>query len=103
MDLGFEQKNEKLSDNDLIRMMRVLITAENEAINLYTRLADQVDKGIYRKNAKLVIDVLNDVAKEEKRHVGEFQSVLFTLCPDEEKEYKKGKKEVDKIRICVVT
>jgi rubrerythrin len=41
--------------------------------------------------------VLLDVAKEEKTHVGEFQAMLLRLDPDQAREMKKGKAEVDEL------
>jgi rubrerythrin len=41
--------------------------------------------------------VLLDVAKEEKTHVGEFQAMLLRIDPEQAKELKNGKKEVDEM------
>jgi rubrerythrin len=38
-----------------------------------------------------------DVAKEEKTHVGEFQTLLLQLDREQEKELTEGKKEVDEL------
>jgi rubrerythrin len=46
---------------------------------------------------KLAIDVLKDIADEERVHAGEFLRLLRELAPDEEKLYVEGKEEVEKI------
>jgi len=38
--------------------------------------------------------ILLDIAKEEKTHVGEFQSLLLIEDKEQEKELEEGKKEV---------
>jgi rubrerythrin len=80
----------KLTDEELIRAIRFMVAAEYEATQLYMQLAESTDN-------KLVVEVLNDIAKEELVHVGEFLRLLRELAPDEEKNYAKGAKEVEKI------
>jgi rubrerythrin len=43
------------------------------------------------------VNVLKDVADEERIHVGEFLRLLKELAPDEEKFYTKGAKEVEEM------
>ncbi len=85
----------KLTDQELIRAIRFMIAAEYEAIQLYMQLAESTDN-------KLAIEVLKDIADEERVHAGEFLRLLQELAPDEEKFYIEGAKEVeeeiDKIR-----
>jgi len=42
------------------------------------------------------VEVLKDIADEERVHVGEFLRLLRELAPDEEKFYAKGAGEVEK-------
>jgi rubrerythrin len=86
---GLENKS-KLSHEELIRAIRFLVAAEYEAVQLYMQLADSIDNPFAQA-------VLKDVANEEIVHAGEFLRLLFQLAPDEEKLYKKGAIEVDKI------
>ena len=79
----------KLSDTELIRAIRFVISAEYEAIQLYTQLAESTTND-------LAIEVLNDVANEERVHAGEFLKLLFQLCPEEESFYDEGAIEVEK-------
>jgi rubrerythrin len=44
---------------------------------------------------KLAVEVLKDVADEERVHAGEFLRLLRELAPDEEKFYAEGAKEVE--------
>jgi len=82
----------KLTDAELIREIRFMVAAEYEAIQLYIQLAESTDN-------KLAIEVLEDIADEEKVHAGEFLRLLKELAPDEETFYTKGAKEVeDKIK-----
>ena len=78
----------KLTDTELVRAIRFMVAAEYEAIQLYMQLAESIDN-------KLVIAVLNDIANEEREHVGEFLRLLRELAPDEEKFYAHGAKEVE--------
>lgn len=81
-------KERKLTDEELIRAIRFMISAEYEAIQLYMQLAESTDN-------KLAIEVLKDIADEEKVHAGEFLRLLKELAPDEEKFYLEGAQEVE--------
>jgi rubrerythrin len=57
-------KDQKISDQELIRAIRFMIAAEYEAIQLYMQLAESTDN-------KLAIEVLKDIADEERVHAGD--------------------------------
>jgi rubrerythrin len=78
----------KLTDKELVRAIRFMVAAEYEAIQLYTQLAEST-------NSKLAMEVLKDIADEERVHAGEFLRLLRELAPDEEKFYAEGAKEVE--------
>jgi rubrerythrin len=78
----------KLTDEELIRAIRFMIAAEYEAIQLYKQLAESTDN-------KLAIQVLEDIADEERVHAGEFLRLLHELAPDEAKLYAEGAEEVE--------
>ncbi|SCP98333.1 ferritin family protein [Anaerobium acetethylicum] len=82
------KKDHKISDQELIRAIRFMIAAEYEAIQLYMQLAESTDN-------KLAIEVLKDIADEEKVHAGEFLRLLKELDPEEEKFYAEGAEEVE--------
>jgi rubrerythrin len=81
-------KDRKLTEEELIRAIRFMIAAEYEAIQLYMQLAESTDNN-------LAIEVLKDIANEERTHAGEFLRLLKELAPDEEKYYSEGAEEVE--------
>jgi len=78
----------KLTDQELIRAIRFMVSAEYEAIQLYVQLAESTDN-------KLAQEVLLDIADEEKVHAGEFLRLLHELAPDEQGFYDDGYAEVE--------
>ncbi|MBN2592369.1 MAG: hypothetical protein JXA81_02595 [Sedimentisphaerales bacterium] len=80
----------KLTETELIRAIRFMVAAEYEAVQLYMQLAESTDN-------KLAIDVLKDIADEERVHAGEFLRLLHELAPDEEKLYAEGSEEVQEM------
>lgn len=81
----------KVKDNELVKeILRLGIIAELDAINLYEQLAAMTD----RKDIK---EILLDIAKEEKTHVGEFQELLLREDKEQVEELKHGKEEVEEI------
>jgi rubrerythrin len=83
-------KDRKLTKEELIRAIRFMVAAEYEAIQLYMQLAESTDH-------KLAIEVLKDIADEERVHAGEFLRLLNELAPDEEKFYAEGSEEVEEM------
>lgn len=81
-------KDRKLTDAELVRSIRFMVSAEYEAVQLYMQLAESTDN-------KLAIEVLKDIADEERVHAGEFLRLLKELAPDEEKFYQEGAQEVE--------
>jgi rubrerythrin len=68
-------------------ILRAAIIAELDAINLYDQMA------ALTQNEDLKI-ILMDVAKEEKTHVGEFQTLLLRYDKEQERELEHGREEV---------
>ncbi len=81
-------KDRKLTKAELIRSIRFMIAAEYEAIQLYMQLAESTDNA-------LAIEVLKDIADEERVHAGEFLRLLKELDPEEEEFYREGAEEVE--------
>jgi len=69
---------------------RVGIIAEYDAINLYEQLAAKAQDSKLKK-------VLLAVAKEEKEHVGEFQTMLLQWDKEQVEEMEEGEKEVNEL------
>jgi rubrerythrin len=80
----------KLTHEELVRAIRFMVAAEYEAVQLYTQLAESIDN-------EFAIEVLNDIADEERVHAGEFLRLLRHLEPDEEKFYAEGAEEVEEM------
>jgi rubrerythrin len=82
---------EKIDKENLDKeILRAGIIAELDAINLYEQMAAMT------KNANIK-SILLDIAKEEKTHVGEFQTLLLINDKEQEKELEEGKKEVKEL------
>lgn len=69
-------------------ILRLGIIAELDAINLYEQMAELTDNKDIKK-------ILLDIAREEKTHVGEFQTLLLRLDEEQVKELEEGRKEVE--------
>lgn len=80
----------KLTTEELIRALRLNISAEYEAIFLYMAHADATDHPLAKK-------VLVDVANEEREHVGEFQRLIEILTGDEDEYVSTGRREVEEM------
>ena len=78
----------KLTEQELVRAIRFMIAAEYEAIQLYMQLAESTDN-------QLAIQVLTDIADEERVHAGEFLRLLYELVPEEVSFYAEGAEEVE--------
>jgi len=82
---------EKLRKEDLDKeILRAAIIAELDAISLYEQMADMSQN-------KNITKLLLDVAREEKTHVGEFQTLLLAEDPQQKDELEEGKKEVKEL------
>jgi rubrerythrin len=83
---------ERIAKQDLDKeILRAGIVAELDAINLYEQMAAMTEN----RNIK---QILLDIAKEEKTHVGEFQALLLEADKEQEKELEEGRKEVDELK-----
>jgi len=80
---------EKVKKEDLDReILRAGIIAELDAINLYEQMAAMAQNEDIRK-------ILLDIAKEEKTHMGEFQTLLLKEDREQARELEAGRKEVE--------
>ena len=64
--------------------------AELDAVSFYEQLSAMAKSEKIKK-------VLEDIAKEEKTHMGEFQALLLEIDKEQERELEKGKKEVSEL------
>jgi len=82
---------EKVKKENLDKeILRVGIIAELDAVSLYEQLAAMTENENIKK-------ILMDIAKEEKTHMGEFQTLLLKEDKEQVKELEEGKKEVDEL------
>jgi rubrerythrin len=81
----------KLSKENLNQeLLRIGIIAELDAINLYEQLAALTDNADIKK-------VFLDIAKEEKTHVGEFQTMLLRMDAEQVQEMAAAQKEIKEL------
>lgn len=79
--------DKKLTDSEIARALRLSIAAELDASHLYELIADSVED-------KQVQEVLRDVSKEEKVHVGELSELLSKFDKEFDESMEEGRKEV---------
>lgn len=80
----------KLSKEELVSAIRQSIIAENDAIILYETYANSTTDNEAKK-------IFQDIAEEEKVHVGEFQKLLEKVSgKDEVSNLEDGKEEAIK-------
>ena len=81
----------KIDPKDLDKeILRAAIIAELDATNLYEQMVNLATN-------KHIKTVLLDIAREEKTHVGEFQTLLLKLDEEQVKELANGQAEVEEL------
>jgi rubrerythrin len=83
--MDFERITQENIDREILRAGMI---AELDAINLYEQMA------ALTQNPDIQV-ILLDIAKEEKTHVGEFQTLLLSNDAEQVKELAIGKEEVE--------
>jgi rubrerythrin len=84
--LNLDKVKKEFVDKEILRLGMI---AELDAINLYEQMAE------YTQN-KDIKKVILDISREEKTHMGEFQTLLLKLDRQQVTELEAGKKEVEK-------
>jgi len=84
----FKKMKGEVLDRELLRLG---IVSELDAINLYEQLASWANDPFIKK-------VFLDIAKEEKTHVGEFQTVLLENDKEQVDEIENAKEEIKKLK-----
>jgi hypothetical protein len=79
-----------LDPRETARAVRLAIAAENDAVHLYELIADSCG------NAD-VKELLQDIADEEKVHIGELQQLLSILDTKDEKLLEEGREEAEDV------
>jgi len=80
----------KLARDEVADALRQAIIAELDAITFYLQLARAIEDEKIRR-------VFEDIAREEKTHVGEFLAVLKTIDKEQVEELEKGAREVEEL------
>ena len=81
----------KVKAEDLDReILRAGMIAELDAVNFYEQMAGMTEDGNIRK-------VLLDIAKEEKTHIGEFETLLLKIDQEQVSENEEAKKEIEEL------
>lgn len=73
-----------------MEILRLGMVAELDAVSFYEQLTAMTENQDVKK-------ILVDIAKEEKTHIGEFQTMLLKLDKEQVEELEKGKKEVEEL------
>jgi len=71
-------------------ILRAGMIAELDAVSFYEQLVAMTDNKDVKK-------VLLDIAREEKAHIAEFETMLFKLDPEQVKEHTKGREEIEEL------
>ena len=87
-ELNVVKTPDTLTERELTRALRDAIIAEEGAIKHYESIVDATDNEDVKK-------VLQDIADEEKIHVGELQKLLNDMLSDEKGFLDDGAKEVE--------
>lgn len=85
--IDLEKISKEFTDREILRFA---LAAELDAINFYEQMAEYTDDDLLKQ-------VLLEVAKEEKEHVGEFQTLLLRLDKQQVDEMEEGKEEVEEL------
>ena len=81
----------KMRSEDLNReIARAGMIAELDAVSLYEQLAAMATDHDLKR-------VLADIAKEEKTHLAEFETMLLRMDREQVEEHVKGKQEVEEL------
>jgi rubrerythrin len=85
--IKLENVDKKDMDKEIVRAGMI---AELDAVNFYEQMAAMTDNSDLKK-------VLLDIAKEEKTHIAEFETMLLRIDEEQVKENEEGKKEVEEL------
>lgn len=89
---GLIQPGKSLNNRELARAIRLSISAEHDAVHLYELIADATTDIFVRR-------VMQDVADEEKTHVGEFEKLLSVIDVKDSEFLEEGRVEVEEMMV----
>ena len=85
--INLDKVNKENIDKEILRAGMI---AELDAVSFYEQMADLTENQNIKK-------VLLDIAREEKAHIGEFETLLYMIDKEQEKETEEGKKEIEEL------
>ncbi len=85
--LDLDKVKEEEIDKEILRLGMI---AELDAVSLYEQLAAKTKD-------KKIKEVLLDIAKEEKTHIGEFETLLLQRDREQVIENQKAREEIKKL------
>lgn len=81
----------KVNKEDIDKeILRAGMIAELDAVSFYEQMAVMTENENIRK-------VLLDIAKEEKTHIGEFETLLLKIDQEQIRENEKARKEIEEL------
>lgn len=80
---GIKKSDKTLTHNELIRAIRFSIASEYEAIQIYEEIAESISD----ENSK---KILNEIAEDERVHVGNLSYLLSLISPEDKKSLQEG-------------
>lgn len=86
------QPGKSLNNREIARAIRLSISAEHDAVHLYELIADATTNIFVRR-------VMQDVANEEKVHVGEFEKLLSVIDVKDSEFLEEGRIEVEEMMV----
>lgn len=78
----------KFDQNELLVEIRERLREEYDAINKYLSMVPHIGD-------QKIVNIIKDIADEEKVHVGELEAILYNLDPNELRKVKEGMEEND--------
>lgn len=85
--INLNKLNKENIDKEILRAGMI---AELDAVSFYEQMAVMTENEDIRK-------VLLDIAREEKTHISEFETLLLKIDQEQAKEAEEGKKEVEEL------
>ncbi len=85
--IDLSKVNKENIDKEILRAGMI---AELDAVSFYEQMADLTENENIKK-------VLLDIAREEKAHIGEFETLLYMIDKEQEKETEEGRKEIEEL------
>lgn len=77
-------------DNIDKQILRAGMIAELDAVSFYEQMAAMTENNNIKK-------VLLDIAKEEKTHIGEFETMLLKIDKEQVQENEEARKEIEEL------